>query len=184
MFSSFITPVLFQQLDPSTVWLREEAPGHRAFFPTPDSSRFHFSIDVGDTITRLAVEGCPFSDNEPRRVASLTTAPGPSSAITVPRTSRPLSSVSRRVQTVNVKIVKAMMKPGANGRPEFTPLTQTFVDVTESTANTTYILNAVQRKWGAQYVIVTSDGLQIEDGSGTQGRLKTVFVYYRGRPDC
>ena len=116
--------LFFQQLDPSTVWLREEAPGHRAFFPTPDSSRFHFSVDVGDTITRLAVEGCPFSDNEPRRVASLTTAPGPSSSISVPRASRPLSSVPRRVQTVNVKIVKAMMKPGVNGRPEFTPLTQ------------------------------------------------------------
>ena len=137
-------------------------------------------MDVGDTITRLAVEGCPLSDNEPRRVASLTTAPGPSSAITVPRASRPLSVVPRRVQSVNVKIVKATMKPGVNGRPEFTPVTQTFVDVTESTANTTYILNAVQRKWGAQYVIVTSDGLQIEDGSGTQGRLKTVVVVLWG----
>lgn len=96
-------------------------------------------------------------------MASLTTAPGPSSSIGVPRASRPLSSASRRVQTVNVKIVKATMKPGVNGRPEFTPLTQTFVDVTESTANTTYILNAVQRKWGAQYVIVTSDGLPIRN---------------------
>ena len=113
-------------------------------------------------------KGVPF----PRRVASLTTAPGPSSAIAVPRASRPLSVVPRRVQSVNVKIVKASMKPGVNGRPEFTPVTQTFVDVTESTANTTYILNAVQRKWGAPYVIVTSDGLQIEDGSGTQGKAE------------
>ena len=121
---------------------------------------------------RLAVEGCPFSDNEPRRVSSLTTAPGPSSSTSVPRASRPLSSVPRRVQVVNVKVAKAMTKPGVNGRPEFTPLTQMFVDVTESTANT----YAVQRKWGAQYVIVTSDGLPIEDGSGTQGRL---LVYCR-----
>ena len=113
-------------------------------------------------------------------MASLTTAPGPSSSVSVPRASRPLSSAPRRVQTVNVKIVKAVMKPGVNGRPEFTPLTQTFVDVTESTANTTYILNAVQRKWGAQYVIVTSDGLPIDDGSGTQGRL---FILSRGTPD-
>ena len=81
---------------------------------------------------------------------------------------------------MNVKIVKATMKPGANRRPDFTPLTQTFVDVTESTANTNYILNAVQRKWGAQYVIVTSDGLQIEDGSGTQGALKIVLNFVCG----
>ena len=45
---------------------------------------------------------------------------------------------------MNVKIVKAMMKPSVNGRPESTPLMPTFIDVTESTANTTYILNAGQ----------------------------------------
>ena len=64
----------------------------------------------------------------------------------------------------------------------------TFVDVTESTANTTYILNAVQRKWGAQYIIVTYDDLQIEDRSGTQGncnyKLKAIVVYCGDGPDC
>ena len=148
------------------MWVREEAPGNRAFFPTPDSSRFKFSADVGVTINRLTVEGCPYSDVE-------TSAPGPSS-VNTPREvgSRPMSSVTRRVQTVNVKIVKAMMKIG---KPEFTPLTQTFVDVTETRANNiNYILSAVQRKWGAQYIIVTSDGLKIEDGSGTQGMLKMI----------
>ena len=85
---------------------------------------------------------------------------------------------------MNYKIVRAMMKPGANERPEFTPLTQTFVDVTESTANTTYILNAVQRKWGAQCIIVTSDDLPIKDGSGTQGRLLEYLYYYSDRSHC
>ena len=61
------------------------------------------------------------------------------------------------------------MKTSIGGKAEFTPQTQTFVDVTESTANVIYITTAVQRKWGSQYVLVTSDGLQIEDGSGTQG---------------
>ena len=60
------------------------------------------------------------------------------------------------------------MKTGG-GKAEVTPQTQTFVDVTESTAHVNYIASAVQRKWGSQYVLVTSDGLQIEDGSGTQG---------------
>ena len=57
----------------------------------------------------------------------------------------------------------------ASGKPEFTLQTQPFVDVTESTANVIYITSAIQSKWGSQYVLVTSDGLQIEDGSGTQG---------------
>ena len=161
----------FIQLDPSTVWLREEAPGHRAFFPTPDLSRFHLNSDV----TRAVVEGCPLPDierNSVGRVMSLSTAPGPSTALNTggARTiGRPVSTVSRRVQTVNVKVVKATMKTAIGGKAEFTPQTQTFVDVTESTANVIYITTAVQRKWGSQYVLVTSDGLQIEDGSGTQG---------------
>ena len=158
------------QLDPGTVWLREEAPGHRAFFPTPDLTRFNLNYDV----TRAIVEGCPLPDIEriaAGRVMSLSTAPGPSSASIggARMTSRPVSAVSRRVQTVNVKVVKATMKTGNGGKAEFTPQTQTFVDVTESTANVIYITTAVQRKWGSQYVLVTSDGLQIEDGSGTQG---------------
>ena len=82
--------------------------------------------------------------------------------------SRPLSSGTRRVQSVNVKIAKATMKLGANGKPEFTPLTQTFVDITESTANTDYILSAVQRMWGTQYVIVTSDGSRTEGTIGVR----------------
>jgi hypothetical protein len=49
------------------------------------------------------------------------------------------------------------MKTGGGGKAEFMPQTQTFVDVTESTANVIYITTAVQRKWGSQYVLVTSD---------------------------
>ena len=119
------------------------------------------------------MEGCPLPDmerNSAGRVTSLSTGPGPSSIGFggACMTSRPVSAISRRVQTVNVKVVKATMKTGG-GKAEFTPQTQTFVDVTESTANVNYITSAVQRKWGSQYVLVTSDGLQIEDGSGTQG---------------
>ena len=33
-----------------------------------------------------------------------------------------------------------------------------------------YIRNAVQKRWGEEYTLVTADGLEIEDSSGTQGR--------------
>ena len=100
----------------------------------------------------------------PRRVASLTTAPGPSNiSSSRPVASRPLSSTTRRV-SIN--------------------LTQTFVDVTESTDNTDYILSAVQRKWGAQFVIVISNGLQIEDGSGTQGMINVSIVLQKNTGGC
>ena len=48
------------QLGPGTVWLREEAPGHQAFFPTPDFTRFNLNYDV----TRAIVESCPLPDIE------------------------------------------------------------------------------------------------------------------------
>lgn len=55
------------------------------------------------------------------------------------------------------------------GRPEFTPQNQTFVDLTEATANVNYVTSVIQRRWGSEYVMVTSDGLKIDDSSGTQG---------------
>ena len=62
------------------------------------------------------------------------------------------------------------MKRLANGKCEFANHGQTFVDVTESTSNVNYIRNAVQKRWGEEYTLVTADGLEIEDSSGTQGR--------------
>lgn len=56
---------------------------------------------------------------------------------------------------------------------------QLFVDVNESTANASYIRSVVQTKWGSQYVIVTTDGQEIEDNSGTQGRtVKSKLCIY------
>ena len=37
-----------------------------------------------------------------------------------------------------------------------------------------YIFGAVQRKWGADHVIVTIDGLTLEDSPATQG-LETAM---------
>ena len=55
----------------------------------------------------------------------------------------------------------------ANGKCEFANHGQTFVDVT---SNVNYIRNAVQKRWGEEYTLVTADRLEIEDSSGTQGR--------------
>ena len=43
------------------------------------------------------------------------------------------------------------------------------MDVTEATANLHYVSSAVQRKWGQEYTLVTSDGLKVDDSSGTKG---------------
>ena len=43
------------------------------------------------------------------------------------------------------------------------------LDVTESTANVEHIVKEVQQRWGEEYVIVTLDGLEIENCEGIQG---------------
>ena len=71
--------------------------------------------------------------------------------------------------TINVKVVKAAMKHLGKGKVEFSSRGQTYIDVTDSTANVHYITNAVQQKWGTGFQLVTADGLALEDSSGTQG---------------
>ena len=68
----------------------------------------------------------------------------------------------------NLKVVKAEMK--RNGRKiEFKPKQQTFIEIVETTANVEHILGVVRRRWGPDYVMVTQDGLEVEDAPATQG---------------
>ena len=82
----------------------------------------------------------------------------------------------RKIQSINVKIIQAPVKQLANGKLEFMPHNQMFVDVTEvtevteATANVNYVTSAVQCKWGSDYNLVTSDGLKVDDSLGTQDK--------------
>ena len=75
----------------------------------------------------------------------------------------------KKLQTANVKVVQASLKRLASGKCEFVHLGQTFVNVNEANANVDYITSVVQRRWGSHYILVTADGLEIEDSSGTEG---------------
>ena len=46
------------QLDPATIWLREDSPGNRAFFP---DAHFVFNDDVGILFTDLVAMGSPMN---------------------------------------------------------------------------------------------------------------------------
>ena len=75
----------------------------------------------------------------------------------------------RKTQSINVKVIQASVKRLANGKLEFMAHNQTFVDVTEATANVNYVSSAVLRKWGSDYNLVTSDCLKL-DSLGTHGK--------------
>ena len=160
------------QLDPATVWLHEESPGNRAFFPDPGNTRFLLNDDVGILITNLVAMGSPVQTTSPATSAPLrmpsASAEPSTSGLHVPQTQ---FTASRKAQSTNVKIVQASIKRLPNGKMEFLAQNQTFVDVTETTANLHYVSSAIQRKWGPEYILVTSDGLKLDDSSGTQGML-------------
>ena len=93
---------------------------------------------------------------------------GPSSGqSTVPQ--QPLhkpvgGSGKNRDATLSLEVVQATMQQTPGDKPEFTWLSQAFIDYTESTANVPLITSAIRAKWGGQ------DGLQIEESFGTEGK--------------
>ena len=90
---------------------------------------------------------------------------------------RPTFSSKKTTGSVSVKIVKASFSLKHSGRKvEFERLGQTFVSMSEATANVMYISSVIKQKWGEDYVLVTSDSLQLEDSSGTQGKSSTVSL--------
>jgi len=54
-------------------------------------------------------------------------------------------------------------------KPEFLSQQQTFIEINESTANVEHILGVVRGRWGQGYILVTQDGLTLEESPATQG---------------
>jgi len=166
--------ILFVQLDVTTVWLKE-IDGTRAFFPDASGSSFQFTNDVGRSITAFLVNGCRASATQvsTSAIGGRYTTPSvvcPSSLQTRVTSDRPIFGGKRGSgSSVNIKVVKASMTRLPTGKLEFAKLGQTFIDVDESTANVDHISGFIREKWGDDQVLVTADGLKIDDSSGTRG---------------
>ena len=82
------------------------------------------------------------------------------------------SSSRKKEAAYSLKITKAeptIREAGQGKKPSFTPICHMYLEITEVSANVTLIKAAIQRKWGA-YTLVTSDGVELEDSSGTEGK--------------
>lgn len=77
----------------------------------------------------------------------------------------------KRVASFSLKVVKATMCRQGKRKAEFQPISQTYLELVESTANLEHILSIIQKRWGTEYTLVTSDGLPLEDSPATQGLL-------------
>ena len=141
------------QLDPQTVWLIQKF-GRRCYFPDQDG-QFNFDHEVGDTVCALTVEGALMN------LANETASP----ATTNPNQPYYKRFGNKKEGTCNVKVVKANMNKLPNGKVEFERLEQTHISIDDRSANVHTVNSAVQ---GATFV-VTGDGLEVYDSSGTQG---------------
>ena len=153
------------------MWLKDAGGGRSAFFPDQGNEHFEFTADVGYFLTRLVVEGQGYRT----RAASEAAAAGSSRVYSM---SSGTSSAAKPFfakkgsSTINVKILKAIVKKGTGNKLEFKSLHQEFVEITESTANVHYLTHVAKEKWGYEYILCTADGIVIEDSSGTQGIME------------
>ena len=152
------------------MWLKDDF-GSRAFFPGPGNVHFEFSHKVGDSILDIVVEGATIGSRQSLngRMPTMSSVLVITQAV-MPTTSTSVGFRSAKTKSYSVRVAKAIVScSSTSGRDELHKYEQTFVDVTDVTANVNYILNVVQKKWGKNFVLCTSDGIPIEDGSGTQG---------------
>ncbi len=164
-----------KQVDPQVVWLRDEF-GNKAFFPSPDNTEFEFSDEVGSTICSLLVEGVDRGHGltamslKPHSTIPVASHSGvmPYSPLPGPSGVRTFNSHVKS-KTCSARITKAFQKVMVNGKTDLLKLEQTFIDLTEETANVNFVNDAIQNRWGKEFVVCTSDGLPIEDSSGTTG---------------
>lgn len=157
------------QVDPATVWLQDDVDD-TAYFPSEEGTFSNLQSSQGFYVEGPAISrssGIPGCSS-----VSLTSTPPPplppsqfKSVVPVAKRSSPMNG-----NFVRVKVIKADMQwNGKTNKPVFTPSHQTYVEVQESTANVDYIKNNIRRQWGDNYILVTNDGLELEDSSATQG---------------
>lgn len=154
-------------MDHTTVWLRQQF-GRKVFFPDRTTGEFTFPPSEVDNGDNFFVHGTPY---QPVTTVPQVPIVTPSTSIT---DARPVFTSKKSAPVISLKVIQASMRRLPSGKVEFNQKSQTFIDIKEDTANVNYISSAVQNKWGSNYVLVTSDGLAIDDCSGATGRY---YIY-------
>ena len=156
------------------MWLRGN--GGKAYFPT-DEGILDLSGELFQPYSSVDVEGTPGTGVGAPQNAAVTlsaTHNQPGSSIpsysgfqsVIHQTSRKGSSIGG----FSLKVIQARITSiTSKGRPDFKMEGQTFIELCEKTSNVGYVLTQVQREFGREYTVVTADGLEVKDSSGTQG---------------
>ncbi len=168
-------------VQPSTLWLSTD---NRAFFAIADGSLNlpQTGPDSIEPYTTLVVQGSPMETQQPPSAPPVTISaitPAAPSSSNRPQWSGFNSVVNQsRTRTpppppsgpgYPLKVVQAKIVRFDGSKPNFERIGQTFVNITESTANLNHVLTAVQEEFGEEYVVTTANRLEVKDSSGTQG---------------
>ena len=181
-------------MDPSGVYLKDSIDDSMMYFPR-ENGEFKLSEDGVLPYSTLQVEGLNFvGSRTPTRTtptansiltqSSSTSNPSGSSTPIGSSTSyhgtsfRPVLA-RRPVPSHTIKVVQAKMNKGR--KITFETLDQLHIHLTESTANVDSVVSTIQQAWGSDHIIVTSDGLRIDNSPATRGILICTvcsLVYY------
>ena len=157
------------QLQPSTVWLRERYSGGMVFVPNDHGTSFDLPTEVDEIPAILVVEGTPLSDPPSPANHQQQVIPPPAPAVERQQAIAPFTC-RKSQQQCNVKVERAeILGWSPAGKPDLHSLDQLFVTLKAASANVDHVVSAVQRKWGQDYILITANGLKVEDSSGTQG---------------
>ena len=168
------------------MWLRCDF-SNRAFWPSENGE---FNLSSHHDFAHLIVEGPPaVSPHLPAAEVVNFGSPGPSTIAGLPAltmsalpkrgsysgfqsvVSMATTTSKRKGSAVALKIIVAKMTRPAE-KIAFEKREQIFVSITETTATLPYILAQVKEHVGDDYIIVTCDGLELKESTGTEGMYR------------
>ena len=171
------------QVDVSEVWLRDNVTDD-AFFPELDGGFLIADIADYSVLNVEGPESTSLSSDSPlprrpsqRSGSSMTTSSTIAPSPAPPSFRSVCPPGTKKTASFALKIIKAKVHKKNKKKLDFEVQSATHFDITDSTANVACILDCVKRKWGEDYVIVTSDGIEIEDSPSTQGKSRFTLYY-------
>lgn len=146
----------------------------------------------------LEVEGEPLPSSRATAKVNLDQSSGSSSSSTLsaipalpakyPGFNSVIYQSSKSNKAFQIKVIRATISIfGPGGRPVFHKHRESLIiSMRKTNCNIRHVLSETQKEWGSKYVVVTTDGLEIRDSSGTQGSTANFnsYVYVTAYYNC
>lgn len=171
-------------MHPLEAWLRDECDSS-VYFPD-QNGQFNFQESSLTPYSTLVVEGPTAAGSNMRMGFPSVTRAGGQSLSSTPSQQQVAGFLSvaghgppmfrsviapKKAAVSLIKIIKAKMSATKKGgKPDFQCTGQMYIELTDATANVGQVCENVRRQWGSEYTVVSTEGLEIDDSSATQGQ--------------